>query len=282
MNSHSISDALVLYGQLFTSRMLLGTARYPSLHALEASIKAAQPAMVTVALRRQLAMSRNTDVGFLDMLRRQSVALLPNTAGCHTVNEAVTTAKMAREVFETNWIKLEIIGDDYTLHPDPVGLIEAAEILVRDGFKVLPYCTEDLVVAERLVNAGCETLMPWGAPIGTGKGVVNPYGLKLLRERLRGIPLIVDAGLGVPSHACRVMEWGFEAVLLNTAVSQAAQPDTMARAFSSAINAGRQAYLAGPMLERDSACPSTPIVGMPFWHQKDDCSSSVGAAFPAL
>ncbi|WP_216797204.1 thiazole synthase [Candidatus Vallotia tarda] len=280
MNTHSTADALVLYGQLFTSRLLLGTARYPSLHVLEASIQAARPAMVTVALRRQLAMQGNADIGFLRALNRQDAVLLPNTAGCHSVNEAVTTAKMAREVFETDWIKLELIGDDYTLQPDPVGLIEASEILMRDGFKVLPYCTEDLVVAGRLIDVGCEALMPWGAPIGTGKGIINPYGLRLLRERLKDIPLIVDAGLGIPSHACQVMEWGFEAVLLNTAVSQAAQPEVMAQAFASAIHAGREAYLAGPMPERDSAYPSTPVVGMPFWHHRNDHPLPENSAVP--
>ncbi len=279
MNSHSTADALILYGQPFASRLLLGTSRYPSLHALEASLVAAQPAMVTVALRRQLAAQGDADVGFFDALKRRGAALLPNTAGCHAVKEAVTTAQMAREVFETDWIKLELIGDDYTLQPDPVGLIEAADILVRDGFKVLPYCTEDLVVARRLLDVGCEALMPWGAPIGTGKGVVNPYGLKLLRERLTDVPLIVDAGLGVPSHACQVMEWGFDAVLLNTAVSQAARPEAMARAFANAVDAGREAHLAGPMLERDSAHASTPVVGMPFWHQ-DGYRTPEGAAVP--
>ncbi|UDG82263.1 thiazole synthase [Candidatus Vallotia cooleyia] len=268
MNAHSTTDMLILYGEAFTSRLLLGTSRYPSLYALEASLNASQPAMVTVALRRQLAVqTTDIDVGFFDELKRQGARLLPNTAGCHAVKEVVTTAKMAREVFETNWIKLELIGDDYTLQPDPVNLIEAAGILVRDGFKVLPYCTEDLVVARRLLDVGCEALMPWGAPIGSGRGVVNPYGLKLLRERLAGVPLIVDAGLGVPSHACQVMEWGFEAVLLNTAVSQAEKPEAMARAFSTAVNAGREAYLAGPIPERDSAHASTPVIGMPFWHQ---------------
>jgi thiamine-phosphate pyrophosphorylase len=189
--------------------------------------------MVTVALRRQMT-GGTAEAGFFDLLKRHAVPLLPNTAGCQTVAEAVTTAHMAREVFDTDWIKLELIGDDYTLQPDPVGLIEAAAQLVKDGFKVLPYCTEDLVIGRRLLDVGCEALMPWGAPIGTGKGVVNPYGLRVLRERLPDVPLIVDAGLGVPSHACQVMEWGFDGVLLNTAVSQATHPEIMARAFAQA------------------------------------------------
>ncbi|WP_296659076.1 thiazole synthase [Paraburkholderia sp.] len=260
------SDALTLYGETFASRVLLGTSRYPSLQSLSDSIDAAHPGMVTIALRRQLANGAATN-GFFDLMKRHGVPLLPNTAGCYTVEEAVTTAHMAREIFETDWIKLEVIGDDYTLQPDLIGSIEAASRLVRDGFKVLPYCTEDLVMGRRLLDAGCEALMPWGAPIGTGKGVINPYGLRVLRERLPDVPLIVDAGLGVPSHAAQVMEWGFDGVLLNTAVSQATHPDAMARAFALGVEAGRAAYLAGPMAEREAAVASTPVVGMPFWNQ---------------
>jgi thiazole synthase len=249
MTSPQTADALTLYGQTFASRVLLGTSRYPSLQSLSDSIDAARPGMVTVALRRQMN-EGGAEAGFFDLLKRHGVPLLPNTAGCLTVGEAVNTAHMAREIFETDWIKLELIGDDYTLQPDPVGLIEAAARLVR-----------------RLLDAGCEALMPWGAPIGTGKGVINPYGLRVLRERLPDVPLIVDAGLGVPSHAAQVMEWGFDGVLLNTAVSQATHPDAMARAFALGVEAGREAYLAGPMAERESAHASTPVVGMPFWHQ---------------
>jgi thiazole synthase len=266
MTSHTSADALTLYGATFASRVLLGTSRYPSLQSLSDSIDASRPGMVTVALRRQMT-GGTAEAGFFDLLKRHAVPLLPNTAGCQTVAEAVTTAHMAREVFDTDWIKLELIGDDYTLQPDPVGLIEAAAQLVKDGFKVLPYCTEDLVIGRRLLDVGCEALMPWGAPIGTGKGVVNPYGLRVLRERLPDVPLIVDAGLGVPSHACQVMEWGFDGVLLNTAVSQATHPEIMARAFAQGVEAGRAAYLAGPMDARETAHASTPVVGMPFWHQ---------------
>ncbi|KNH04350.1 Thiazole biosynthesis protein ThiG [Candidatus Burkholderia brachyanthoides] len=258
------SDSLTLYGHAFPSRVLLGTSRYPSLQSLSDAIDASRPGMVTVALRRQ---SETGEAGFFDVLKRHGVALLPNTAGCQSVDEVLTTAYMAREVFDTPWIKLELIGDDYTLQPDPIGLIEAAGKLIRDGFKVLPYCTEDLVIGRRLLDAGCEALMPWGAPIGTGKGVTNPYGLRALRERLPDVPLIVDAGLGVPSHTCQVMEWGFDGVLLNTAVSQATFPPQMARAFALGTEAGRAAFLAGPMAERDNAQASTPVVGMPFWHQ---------------
>lgn len=264
--AQAFSDPLTLYGQAFDSRLLLGTARYPSLASLEASIDAAAPAMVTVALRRQMA-GNGGHVGLFESLKARGVALLPNTAGCHSVDEAVNTAHMAREVFDTDWVKVELIGDDYTLQPDPFGLVEACAQLIADGFKVLPYCTEDLVVARRLLDVGCQALMPWGAPIGTGKGVINPHGLRLLRERLPDIPLIVDAGLGLPSHASRVLEWGYDGVLLNTAVSQANEPVRMARAFALAVEAGRGGYLAGPMPERDAAEPSTAVVGTPFWHQ---------------
>jgi thiazole synthase len=261
------NDALTLYGQSFSSRLLLGTSRYPSPKVLEEAARAAHPAMLTVALRREGAAGESGGQAFWQLLRRLGVPVLPNTAGCHCVDEVVNTALMAREVFDTDWIKLELIGDDYTLQPDTLLLPEAAERLIREGFKVLPYCTEDLVLCRRLLDVGCQALMPWGAPIGSGKGVVNPYAMRLLRERLPEVPLLVDAGLGLPSHAAQVMEWGYDGVLLNTAVAQAAHPVEMARAFSFAVAGGRLAHLSGPMAERDMAQASTPVVGMPFWHQ---------------
>ncbi|TAL53761.1 thiazole synthase [Pandoraea sp.] len=265
-------DLFALYDEPLTSRLLLGTARYPSLQILEQAIAEARPGMVTVALRRQVSGQSGQGAGghFWDALRRLEVPVLPNTAGCHSVPEVINTAMMAREVFETDWIKLELIGDDYTLQPDPFGLVEAADKLIKAGFKVLPYCTEDLVLCRRLLDVGCRALMPWGAPIGTGKGVMNPYGLRVLRDRLPDVPLLVDAGLGLPSHACQVMEWGFDGVLLNTAVAQATHPVAMASAFAGAVAAGRGAFLAGPMPERASAHASTPVVGVPFWHQVED------------
>ena len=262
------NDALILYGARFSSRLLLGTARYPSPKVLEQAVKAAGPCLLTVSLRRQAA--AHSEIGgqpFWDLLNQLDVPFLPNTAGCHSAEEVFTTAMMAREVFGTEWIKLELIGDDYTLQPDTLGLVGAADRLLREGFKVLPYCTEDLVLCKRLVDVGCEAVMPWAAPIGTGKGAMNPYALRLLRERL-DVPMIVDAGIGLPSHACQVMEWGYDGVLLNTAVAQAADPVALARAFSQAIEAGRAAYLGGAMMERDSAEASTPVVGTPFWHQE--------------
>jgi thiazole synthase len=263
MTPSATNDAFTLYGQTISNRVLLGTARYPSLQALSEAIDAAQPGMLTLALRRVIA-GGDAEEGFIDLVRDCGVPLLPNTAGCSTPKEAVTTAHMARELFETNWIKLELIGDAHTLQPDPIALLAAAEELVRAGFYVLPYCTEDLMIGRRLLDVGCQALMPWGAPIGSGKGIVNPFGLRLLRERLPGVALIVDAGLGVPSHACQVMEWGFDSVLVNTAVSRSSDPARMARAFSMATEVGRQAWLAGPMAPREQAEASTPVTGMPF------------------
>ncbi|RDK09887.1 thiazole synthase [Cupriavidus lacunae] len=265
--SETLRDPFVLYGESFDSRLLLGTARYPSPATLEAAVQASKPAMITVALRRQGAVGDGEGgQAFWQMLRAMGVPVLPNTAGCFTAQEVITTAMMAREVFETPWIKLELIGDDYTLQPDTLNLPAVAETLIKEGFKVLPYCTEDLVLCRRLLDVGCQALMPWAAPIGTGRGAVNPHAMRVLRERLPDTPLIVDAGLGLPSHAAQVLEWGYDGVLLNTAVAQAAYPVNMARAFAQAVEAGRTAYLAGPMPEREVAQASTPVVGMPFWH----------------
>ena len=186
---------------------------------------------------------------------------MPNTAGCHTVKEAVTTAHMARGVFGTDWIKLEVIGEQDNLQPDVFGLVEAARILAEDGFKVFPYTTEDLVVAERLMAVGCEVLMPWGAPIGSGRGLNNVFGLRALRAHFPGVPLVVDAGIGVPSHAARALELGYDAVLINTAVAKAGDPAAMARAFRLAVEAGALAPAPDPMAERDMAAPSTPLPG---------------------
>ena len=259
---------LTLYGQSFSSRLLLGTSRYPSPAILEAAVRRAQPAMVTAALRRQgsnTAQVQDAGPSFWQLLKQLNVPVLPNTAGCMSLQEAITTAHMAREVFDTPWIKLELIGDDYTLQPDTLNLVSTAEHLIKEGFQVLPYCTEDLVLCQRLVDVGCQAVMPWAAPIGTGRGPVNPYALQTLRERL-SVPLLVDAGLGLPSHACQVMEWGYDGVLLNTAVALAQDPVAMAGAFADAVQAGRAAYRAGAMTAQDSAQPSTPVLGTPFWH----------------
>jgi thiazole synthase len=254
---------LRLYQTELNSRLLLGSARYPSPAVLSASVRAARAEVVTVSLRREAAGER-AGQGFWSLIRELGVRVLPNTAGCHSVKEAVTTAHMAREVFGTPWIKLEVIGEDDTLQPDVFGLTEAARILAAEGFEVFPYTTEDLVVAERLLAAGCRVLMPWGAPIGSGRGLNNTYGLSTLRSHFPDVPLIIDAGLGVPSHAAQAMELGFDAVLINTAVAQAGEPVQMAAAFAQAVEAGRAARLAGPIEPRDLATPSTPVIGTAF------------------
>ncbi len=249
-----------LYDTEVSSRLLLGTALYPSPAILADAVKHSGTQIVTVSLRREAA-GGNSGQAFWSMVQELGVRVLPNTAGCFSVKEAVTTAHMAREVFGTNWIKLEVIGDSETLCPDPFGLVEAAGILAADGFEVFPYCTEDLVTAGKLLDVGCRVLMPWGAPIGTGLGLNNTYGLRTLRAHFPETTLIVDAGIGLPSHAARAMELGFDAILLNTAVARAGDPAGMARAFALAVEAGRAAYLADPMEPRDMASPSTPVFG---------------------
>jgi thiazole synthase len=255
-----------------SSRLLLGTARYPSPHVMSEAVKASGARIVTVSLRREMAragagQSGGQSVGqrFFDLVQDLKVRVLPNTAGCRTPKEAITTAQMARELFGTDWIKLEVIGNDDTLQPDLFGLVEAAAALTSLGFKVFPYTTEDLVAAERLLTAGCQVLMPWGAPIGTGRGLANRAALASLRRYFPDVPLVIDAGIGAPSHAAEAMELGYDAVLLNTAVATAADPVRMARAFAVAIEAGRMGYQAGLMPVRDMAVPSTPVAGTPFF-----------------
>ncbi len=254
---------LTLYGTEIRSRLLLGTSRYPSPAVLADAVKASDAQIVTVSLRRE-ASGERAGQGFWSLVRDLGVRVLPNTAGCHSAKEAVTTAQMAREVFGTSWIKLEVIGEDDTLQPDVFGLVEAARILAADGFEVFPYMTEDLIVAEKLLAAGCRVLMPWGAPIGSGRGLNNLFGLKTLRAHFPDVPLVIDAGIGVPSHAAQAMELGFDAVLINTAVAQAADPVKMAAAFAQAVQAGHAARQAGPMEPRDMAVPSTPVIGTAF------------------
>ena len=253
-----------VYGTAVQSRLMLGTAQYPSPQVLVDALKAAEVGIVTVSLRREAAREKGGQ-RFWDLISKLGLHLLPNTAGCRTPKEAITTARMARELFGTDWIKLEVIANDDTLQPDLFGLVEAAGILVKEGFKVFPYTTEDLGAAERLLAAGCEVLMPWGAPIGTGRGLANPYALRTFRNYFPGVPLVVDAGLGAPSHAAQAMEMGFDAVLLNTAVAKAGDPVGMARAFAGAISAGRLAFESGLMEQRDMAAPSTPVAGTPFF-----------------
>ncbi len=255
------------------SRFFLGTATYPSPKVLHDAIKASGSQVVTVGLKRQLAPGQNTlsksttdgvDNAFFQMLKESGAHLLPNTAGCKTAREAITLAHMAREIFDTHWIKLEVVGDDYTLQPDPIELITATKELIKEGFEVFPYCTDDLVTCNRLLDAGCRILMPWGAPIGSGQGLVNPFALRILRARLPEAFLVVDAGIGSPKDAVMAMELGFDAVLLNSAVAQSHDPVRMAEAFKLAIQSGRLAYEAGIMAQQDMAVPSTQVTGRPF------------------
>lgn len=255
-----------VYGTELKSRFFIGSALYPSPDIMQQAIRASGAEVITLSLRRQ-SPEKQGGHSFWDYIKDLGCHLLPNTAGCHSAQEAVTLAQMSREIFQSNWIKLEVIGDDYNLQPDPFGLLEATEILIKDGFNVFPYCTDDLVLCQRLRDLGCEVIMPWGSPIGTGKGLMNPYALKMIRERLPELSLLVDAGIGKPSHACQAMELGFDGVLLNTAVAEAVSPVLMAEAFSNAIKAGRAAYESGIMPAREAAKPSTPTIGTPFWHQ---------------
>jgi thiazole synthase len=252
---------LTVYGTELRSRLFLGTAQYPSPAILARAVEAAGAEVVTVSLRRESGAAL-AGQGFWSIVQGLGVRVLPNTAGCHSAGEAVTTAQMAREVFGTAWIKLEVIGNHDTLQPDPFELVEAARILASDGFEIFPYTTEDLIVAERLLAAGCRVLMPWGAPIGSGRGLANPLALRTLRTRFPDVPLVVDAGIGLPSHAAQAMELGYDAVLLNTAVAKAGDPVRMAQAFRQAVEAGRLGFEADPMEARDMAAPSTPVLGI--------------------
>ena len=256
------------YGVDINTRLFLGSALYPSPTIMMDAIAAANCDVVTVSLRRESGANRSGQA-FWDLIKKTGARVLPNTAGCHSVKEAVTTAQMAREIFDTNWIKLEVIGENDTLQPDVFGLVEAAKILAADGFEVFPYTTEDLVVASKLVDVGCQVLMPWGAPIGSAQGLNNPKALVRLRAHFPNIPLVIDAGVGLPSHAAQAMEMGFDAVLLNTAVAKAGNPVLMSRAFAQAVEAGRLAHAADPIEARPMAAPSTPVLGQPFLSERE-------------
>ncbi|PPE66507.1 thiazole synthase [Caldimonas caldifontis] len=257
------ADDFLLGGVPLRSRFLLGTAGYPSPQVLREAIAASGAEVVTLGLKRQLATGAG-DNGFIDIVRESGARLLPNTAGCRSAREAITLAHMARELLETHWIKLEVVGDEHTLQPDPFELVSAAAQLVKDGFEVFPYCTDDLVSCQRLLDVGCRILMPWGAPIGSGQGLLNPWALRTLRARLPDATLIVDAGIGAPSHAALAMELGFDAVLLNSAVAHATDPVGMATAFRHAIEAGRWGWRSGLIAPQDMAVASTPVAGRPF------------------
>ncbi|WP_091635024.1 thiazole synthase [Micromonospora peucetia] len=253
--------SLDLGGVSFTSRLVLGTGGATNLRVLEDAIRASGTELVTLALRR-IDTAPGTAGGLLDLLDRCGVRLLPNTAGCYTAGEAVKVAQLAREAFGTDWVKLEVIGDERTLLPDGVELLRAAEELVGDGFVVLPYTSDDPVLARRLADVGCAAVMPAGAPIGSGLGVSNPHHIRLIRQGV-DVPVILDAGIGTASDAALAMELGCDAVLLASAVTRAADPVAMATAMRYAVEAGRLAYGAGRIARRFHALPSTPDEGRP-------------------
>jgi len=252
-------DPFVLGGATFTSRLLLGTGGVPSLEALEASVRASGTQLVTVALRRVEASATGS---MMEVLDRCGVRLLPNTAGCRTAREAVLTARLAREAFGTDWVKLEVIGDEHTLLPDAVELLDAAEQLVAEGFTVLAYTTDDPVLGRRLADAGCAAVMPLGSPIGSGLGIRNPHNIALLREAVH-VPVVLDAGIGTASDAAQAMELGCDAVLLASAVTRARDPERMALAMRQAVEGGRLAKLAGRIPRRWHAEASTSFTGLP-------------------
>jgi thiazole synthase len=252
------ADPLVLAGATLTSRLLLGTGGVPSLDVLERAIVASGAQLVTVALRRVEA---STGGALADVLRRCGVRLLPNTAGCHTAREAVLTARLAREAFDTNWVKLEVIADEATLLPDPVELLDAAEQLTAGGFQVLPYTNDDPIVARRLADIGCAAVMPLGSPIGSGLGIRNPHNISLIREAV-SVPVLLDAGVGTASDAALAMELGCDGVLLASAVTRARDPELMALAMRHAVDAGRLAWRAGRIPRRWHAEASTQTAGL--------------------
>jgi thiazole synthase len=252
---------LTIAGRTLDSRLLLGTGGFPSLTLLAEAIRASGSELVTVALRRVDRSPTHPGGSLIDVLAQEGVQLLPNTAGCFTARDAVLTAKLAREAFETDWVKLEVIGDEDTLLPDAPELLKAAEQLVDEGFVVLPYTTDDPVLARRLVDVGCAAVLPLGAPIGSGMGIRNPYNIALIREAVR-VPVVLDAGVGTASDAALAMELGCDAVMVASAVSRAQDPVAMAHAMRHAVQAGRLARGAGRIPRRTYATASSPDEGL--------------------
>ena len=253
-----MDDVLTIAGVELRSRLLLGTGGFRSLDALASALEVSGSGLVTVALRR---IDPSSQGSIVDVLDRAGVRLLPNTAGCFTARDAVLTARMAREAFETDWVKLEVVGDERTLLPDAPALLEAAEELVDDGFVVLPYTNDDPILARRLEDVGCAAVMPLGSPIGSGMGLLNTYNLRLIRERA-SVPVILDAGIGTTSDAAIAMELGYDAVLCASAISRAEDPSLMARAIRLGVEGGRLAYRAGRIPRRLYALASTPEEGV--------------------
>jgi thiazole synthase len=251
---------LVIAGRAFQSRLIVGTGKYKDGPETQAAIEASGAEMVTVAVRR-VNLDRSNE-SLLDYIDPQRYFLLPNTAGCYTAEEAIRAARLGREVGLSDWVKIEVIGDQKTLYPDIQATLEATRVLVKEGFTVLPYTSDDIVFAKRLIDAGAAAVMPLGAPIGSGLGLQNIANLRILREMITEVPLIVDAGVGTASDASVAMELGFDAVLMNTAIAQAQDPLLMAEAMQHAVLAGRQAYLAGRMPKKLYATASSPVEGI--------------------
>ena len=254
-----MSDPLVIADRTFKSRLIVGTGKYPSHQIMADAHRASGAEMVTVAVRR-VNLSDRSQESLLDYIDRATIFILPNTAGCYTADEAIRTARLGREVGLSNWVKLEVIGDERTLFPDNVALLEATRVLVKEGFVVLPYTTDDLIVARKLVDAGAAAVMPLGAPIGSGLGIQNPNNIRIIKDQAR-VPVIVDAGVGTASDASIAMELGADGVLMNTAIALAQDPVAMASAMKLAVEAGRMAFLAGRIPRKEYASPSSPVEG---------------------
>ena len=256
-----MADELVIAGRAFRSRLIVGTGKYRSFSEMARAIEASGADMVTVAVRR-VNLTDKTKESLLDHLDREKYFLLPNTAGCYSADEAIRASRLAREVGLSDWVKLEVIGDQQTLFPDTAELLRATEILAKDGFTVLPYTSDDLIVARRLIEAGAAAVMPLGAPIGSGMGIQNAVNLRILRERITEVPLIIDAGVGTASDAAVAMELGADGVLMNTAIAEAQDAVLMAEAMRAAVEAGRKAFLAGRIPKKLYATASSPLTGV--------------------
>jgi thiazole synthase len=256
-----MADELVIAGRAFKSRLIVGTGKYRGFPEMARAHAASGADMITVAVRR-VNLTDRTKESLLDYIDRDKFFILPNTAGCYSADEAIRTARLAREVGLSNWIKLEVIGDQQTLFPDTAELIEATRVLVKEGFVVLPYTNDDLIAARKLIDAGAAAVMPLAAPIGSGLGIQNPTNLRILRERITEVPMIVDAGVGTASDAAVAMELGADGLLMNTAIAEAQDSLLMAEAMRDAVIAGRKAWLAGRMPKRLYATASSPLSGI--------------------
>lgn len=256
-----MNDKLIIAGREFKSRLIIGTGKYRSNEQMVDAFNRSGAEMITVAVRR-VNITDRSQPSLLDFIDLKRFAILPNTAGCYTTEEAVRTARLAREVGLSDWVKIEVIGDQKTLFPDNEATLEATRILVKEGFTVLPYFTDDLIMAKKLIDAGAAAVMPLAAPIGSGLGIQNPNNLRIMREEITEVPIIVDAGVGTASDACLAMELGVDGLLMNTAIAEALDPGSMADAMKLAVQAGRLAYLAGRMPKRLYASASSPLSGV--------------------